>query len=477
LSLARSLVRGEGYQADGIPHTLVLPGYPVMLAAIFRVAGEDFLVVNLVQAAFGMGCVLLTAVVLRRWVGTSAAVMLAALAGLTETLVRWSSRVLTDVPHLFFCLLALLLIQEMSRRAGRASRLTLACLVGLVVLVAGMLRLNGLLLLPVAAVALLRPRGNRLTLGEKCIALAVWTAAVGAPFVLWLRHVTSVPPELRNTYLAWAGLDTGPVGLLTNTLATLATLPAQLAETLFRNDLTLVPNVVVVLIAAAGLVLLARRGAWALVLFTVLQVGLFSTQEFQRRYLLVVLPGVVAGFVVGAAWLASLARRSLGTLGINAPAGHAARLAVVMIVLVVLVLNLVPVVKWTVEAHGRPFYETWRGGRWHEERVLSAWMREHTVADEVFWTERPRVIAFLADRKVMGPGTPCEARTVEPLPPREAIRRNLLHWQPRYVFLDDRERAYSERVLEAVTEAWPAFRRVDVPGLSGLTVLELPPPR
>ncbi|HUW58534.1 MAG TPA: hypothetical protein VMZ92_18000, partial [Planctomycetota bacterium] len=47
LSLARSLVRGEGYQADGIPHTLVLPGYPVMLAAIFRVAGEDFLVVNL----------------------------------------------------------------------------------------------------------------------------------------------------------------------------------------------------------------------------------------------------------------------------------------------------------------------------------------------------------------------------------------------------------------------------------------------
>ena len=467
LSLGRSLARGEGYRVGGIPHTLVLPGFPLILAAVFRTLGENYLVMNLVQALFGMGCVLLTVALFRRWLGLRAAVLLAVLFGMTESLVRWSSRILTDAPHLFFVLLALLLIQEMGRRAHRASRLALALLVGPTMLIAGVLRLNGFLLIPVALAVLFRPREGGLKLGEKIVTVLVWSALIALPLLSWYRYVSHVPADMRNTYLGYATFMQGPGHLLRYTVETVCELPEQLTEALLRNHLTLVPNLLVVVVVGVGLVRLVRHGGWHVVLFVLLQLGLFATQEFSRRYLLVVLPFLVAGFVVGAAYLTAVVGRR------RAP-GRPSRAAVRGVVLVMLVLNLLPILKWTVEVHRRPFYEKYRGGRWREEVVLAEWMRRNTRARDIFWTGRPIILSYLSDRKVRGPGTPCAVRARELVPPAEVLRRNLRYWSPRYVVLDAREKEFRERVVGLIRQDDSGVRRVDIPGLKRLELLELP---
>ncbi len=463
LSLGRSLARGEGYQVDGIPHTLVLPGFPLILAAVFRTLGENFLVMNLVQALFGMGCVLLTIALLRRWLGLRLAVLLAVLLGMTESLVRWSSRILTDIPHLFFVLLGLLLIQEMGRRATRASRLTLALLVGPTMLIAGVLRLNGFLLVPVALAVLFRSRGNRLKPGEKIVAVLVWLTVIALPLVWWYLYVSAVPAEMRNTYLGYATFMQGPTYLLRYTAATVCQLPEQLTEALLRNHIILPLNVLVVLVVGVGLARLARHGGWHLVLFALLQFGLFATQEFSRRYLLVVLPFIVVGFVVGAAYLTVL-------LGRRRTPGRGGRAAVLVVILVVLALNLAPIVKWTVQVHRGPFYEKYRGGRWREEVVLADWMRKNTHPRDIFWTGRPIILSYLSDRKVRGPGTPCAVRAHDLVPPVEVLRRNLAHWKPRYVILDAREKPFRELVMGLIREDDSRARRVGIPGLERLEV-------
>ena len=433
LDLGRSLAAGKGYQVDGIPHTLGFPGLPLILAAVFATVGENYLVMNFLVTLMGIGCVLLTIVLLRRWLGTRLAVVVALLTGLTETVVRYSARILTDIPHLFFSLLSLVLIEEMWIQKSGRRRVLMAVLVGGSVTAACMLRPNGLVLIPVALLALFWRRYSLLTLREKIIALLIWLAAIGGPLLLWQLHIHSVDAAQRRTYVESSALVGGIPRLLTHMMNNFDQLPSQLAETLARNHLGMVLNVVLLLVVMLGLLRLARQGAWHLVLYTVLGTGLLFLHCFQRRYLLAMLPFAFAGVLLGVARLFSFAQR------LHPDSRNWRRAATITLVVLMAgfpLVNAFPIAKLTHQKYLRPFYEHYDDGHWNDEVVLGQWMRAHTKPDSVFWAYDTSVLSYLSQRTLRGPATPYGGMKPTACRHPEELLENLNHWQPQYIILD-----------------------------------------
>ena len=140
LSLGRALAEGRGYVHNYRAHTLILPGFPLLIASVARALDMDcapdrLLPLNIMMALFGVGCVVLTFFLLKA-VGASDETMLAALAlvAFSRQMYFYSARILTDIPFLFVALLTLWATLRCLRSDGRAFWLWLLCatLLGLI---------------------------------------------------------------------------------------------------------------------------------------------------------------------------------------------------------------------------------------------------------------------------------------------------------------------------------------------------------
>lgn len=472
LDLGRSLAAGKGYQVDGIPHTLAFPGLPLMLAAVYRTLGENFFVMNLIETLMGVGCVLLTIVLLRRWVGIRLAVVIGLLTGMTETLVRYSARVLTDIPHLFFSLLSLVLIEEMWMQRSSGRRVLMALLVGCSVTVACMLRPTGLVLIPVALVALFWRRYSLMKLREKILALLIWAAAIGGPLSVWELYVSGVDAAQRRTYVESSVLLRGITRLLAHMQNNSDQLPGQLAETLARNHFGVVLNVILLLVIVLGLVRLARRGAWHLTLYTVLGTGLLFIHCFQRRYLLAMLPFAFAGLLLGTARLFSFGEERHPT---SRTWRTWASVTLIVLMLGFPLVNAFPIAKLTHQKYQRPFYQKYDDGRWNDEIVLGEWMRNNTPPDTVFWTHYTSVLSYLSQRTVRGPETPYRGMNRTAWQSTTELLENLSHWKPDYLIVDTT--TSRRRVVEKlVKEGRINVVRVLIDGIGKLRVYRFQSP-
>lgn len=131
-SLARSLVRGEGYVYNGQPVRLVPPGYPVVLAAAFSIS-PTFLAGKLVNLLCMLGAGLLAHRVLLRLVSPTLAIWSAVLGGLLAPAYPLTMWLHTDP---LFCLIgwsaALFAVRSVEAtgrtRLGWLAALLLACL-------------------------------------------------------------------------------------------------------------------------------------------------------------------------------------------------------------------------------------------------------------------------------------------------------------------------------------------------------------
>ncbi len=472
LNLARSLAAGRGYQIDGIQHTLVFPGFPTMLAAVFATLGENFFVMNLIEALMGIGCVLLSFALFRRWLGDHLALVIAILTGTTETLIRYSSRLLTDMPHLFFSLLSLFFIQQMWVQKTGTRRMVTSFLAGCSVMAACMMRPNGVVLIPVAVVALFWRRRNAMKLWEKSLSLLGWLVAIGGPLLLWQLYVSGVDVTQRRTYLGSSMLLRGFWQLLEHMLETLVHLPEQLTKCIARNHVGAVANTIILLVVVLGLVRLARHGGWHLTLYTVLGVGLLLTQQFQRRYLLAMLPFAVAGFILGSAYLISLAERKwAGSVRLRLWVSA----LMIMLMLSLPLANALPVAKLTYQKYRRPFYEKYDDGRWNDQVVLAEWMRNNTPEDTVFWTHYTSVLSYLSERTVRGPKTPYPRMTKATWRSPKGLLRNLSHWKPDYLIVDITS-GRRKLVESLITEKRVEVKQVNVPGLKRLRIYRFKKP-
>ena len=469
LSLARSLAAGHGYQVDGIPHTLVFPGFPLMLAAVVGLFGENFFFLNLLITLFGVASLVLVWLLLRPWLGSRLAVVVTLITGTSETFLLYSSRVLTDVPHLFFVLLALWLIQQMWFQPTPTRRVVAAVLAGAVVMLASMIRPNGLVLVPVALAALFYRKRNPMSLREKLTALFAWIVAIGAPFFYWYRFIENVDVSLRSTYFSSSSLIRGFAAFARYVYRQTLTLPGQVAETLSRNELTLVGNIIVLILVVIGFVRLARRGAWHLSFYSVLATGFLAMQLFNRRYLLAILPLLVIAFLLGTTWLLYRLQRLR-------PRSRALRkslpFALVFLILFFPLANAYPVFKLTRERYLSPFYQKFEEGRWRDRLTLADWMQSQTPPDTVYWTRYNYIYSYLSHRIVRGPFSAYRGPSPLAWSSTNGLLRDFARWKPDYLIVDSQSDE-RRRIDKFIQRSRLHAVRVEVPEVHSLRIYRL----
>ena len=475
MTLARSLARGEGFQeGPGVPHTLVYPGFPLILAGVMKLFGERMFFMNLCVTLMGMGCIALTYLVMKPWLEKRVAMLVAFLTGSTHTLLNYSGVLITDVPHLFFTLLSLWLIQ-LTWFAGSARRRLLAGLcAGVSVMAAAMIRPNGLfILVPLALAMVIFPRRVALKTWEKLVVLGVWLAAVGIPLLCWVLFIGNVDAEIRKTYLQASILSSGFAPFVGNMLRQLADFPEELAKTLGRNTALPPGNLLILAFFLVGLVRMIRFGAWHVSAYAVVGTA-FATIDIQRRYLLAILPLTVACSLIGAAWMAlALFRASF----VPRKRRKLIPWALLGLIIFMPLANVLPVAKLTWEKHRRPFYQKHGEGNWSDHMVLAEWMRESTPEHSVFWARDSYVLAYFSDRTVRGPATPWEGESEHYWRRDVGLQNHLAHWKPDYIVVDT-----DRRVREIIENRLIARRRlkaqpVEIEGVYQLRVYKvLEPP-
>jgi 4-amino-4-deoxy-L-arabinose transferase-like glycosyltransferase len=110
MALARSLLGGEGYLADGVPTSRWLPGYPIFLAGLFWLFGESTLWVGLVQSLLHATNALVLFFLGRRLFGNGVGVTAGFMAALYPFYLFFVPILLTETITVLLASLSLLFI-------------------------------------------------------------------------------------------------------------------------------------------------------------------------------------------------------------------------------------------------------------------------------------------------------------------------------------------------------------------------------
>ncbi|MGH0031290.1 MAG: ArnT family glycosyltransferase, partial [Myxococcota bacterium] len=197
--LAQSLLAGEGYRFQDLPHGKYPPGFPGLLALV-QWLGLGVRGVHLVVAAGAVGSVVLTFRLLRHRHGRWFAFGAAGLTLVNHDFLGHQAHVLSDLPYLALSLGAILSAERMRDDASwRRTLLTAALCVA-----AASVRSIGVVLAPAILLGLLaRRRGPGEAATDRALALragvvaAVTLAAVGS----WLAYGEHVTRETRVNLL------------------------------------------------------------------------------------------------------------------------------------------------------------------------------------------------------------------------------------------------------------------------------------
>jgi len=113
VALGQAMAAGANYQVGGM-YAARMPGYPALIAAVFRVVGPGAVgigVLLILQAALGAACCYLT-YLLGRCGSEGVGLVAAALVALDPLSVAFSAAVLSETPFTFLLLLALVLVGQ-----------------------------------------------------------------------------------------------------------------------------------------------------------------------------------------------------------------------------------------------------------------------------------------------------------------------------------------------------------------------------
>ncbi|MBD3182339.1 hypothetical protein GF312_08610 [Candidatus Poribacteria bacterium] len=115
IMLGKSLITFNGFKYMGIPHTKYPFMFPLMLAPIIGIFGKNFLLMRIFIVLTALGSIYLTYWLFSRkynfWFGMGMMLMTAA----SFPLMFESTRILSDIPYMFFSLLALVFIRRYAK--------------------------------------------------------------------------------------------------------------------------------------------------------------------------------------------------------------------------------------------------------------------------------------------------------------------------------------------------------------------------
>jgi len=112
ITVSRALATGHGYTYMGYAHTKYPFMFPLLLAPITGIFGYNFLLMRLLIVLTGLGAIWLTFILIRGIAGTWIALAVMALTAASYPLMFEATRVLSDLPYMFFSMLALILIRR-----------------------------------------------------------------------------------------------------------------------------------------------------------------------------------------------------------------------------------------------------------------------------------------------------------------------------------------------------------------------------
>lgn len=343
--LGKSLATGHGYRWLNLPGTPPAthfpPGYPALLAAIWRAFPNfpanvlAFKAANAVLLAVASGALVLLA--RRRFGFSPLAAAALTISGCAVIPVLTLSSVVLSEPLFLALLIPVLLFAEVvvdSERRGRD-----LVLLGLLAGVATLVRTHGIALVFGLALALaLRqpaiasrrddrrtsPRGRL----KDATLLLLSAALLILPWQLWVHANQSVLPEplrgLYESYTSWIanGVKAEGPELLWNTLVRTSLTTAGMFAT-FGTPLAFSWARLLVLITLAALLIFGARRAWIAAPATALFLALYSAivalwPYAPARFVWGVWPLVVLVFVLGARDVASWAPRRSWPAGARA---------------------------------------------------------------------------------------------------------------------------------------------------------------
>ncbi len=215
--LARSVARGGPYEfGQGGDRVFRTPGYPVLLAPLFLVFGDDppLLVARVQSAVFGTVAVLGVWLLAQRLFGTAAAHLAAVAAAVYPGLIVLSVVVLSEAAFCALVPFQLLLWTLAWQADSRRRSLLVGVSTGLLAAAITLIRPSWLLFVPFAAVAGLvcnRRRGR-----HAAIAAAVMAGLIAGMTPWWIRNarVTGhfVPTTLQVGASLYDGLNPRATG-------------------------------------------------------------------------------------------------------------------------------------------------------------------------------------------------------------------------------------------------------------------------
>ncbi len=399
LSLARSMVAGEGYRFNEQICNTVTPGLPLILAALRMAFGTNYWMPKLFVVACALGTLAIVYRVIARQGSRRTALAVIVCCALSYTFCTYGHRIMTGVPFtlLFWATLAVCLQARRKSMGLLPVALLLAC-VGLTI------RIPGVMLLGPLAVGLMleRPRGQRrwrtVVIGGSLLGTLVVTTLV---FKILGQKATDDAPLYMSSVQQVASLSALQIGgrLARGMLA----VPSLLAEMLTSQKgmvSTLIfglPATVMLVVGGVGQWRSGRRLAIVTVLLSVVGLALLgdSAGGIRPRYLLPAHPLIVWLVIDG--WFQAL--RAAGT--------RAALVAATVFTIVVVGTNaprlLRNVVYYTYLSYTPQYYQLVRGGdhaEWHalNEQVRRVCPPDRPVAmsgDEI------SIVHYLTERRVI----------------------------------------------------------------------------
>lgn len=137
LHLTRSLLESGSYAMWAKPSAYVAPAYPFFLAGVFKIFGENFLAVKLIQVVLGGATVLLVYFLALRFMRPAAAWLAALIVALHPELVGVTGFIYTETLFVFLLTATLLLAVRAMASAKPAHFLIAGALLGLTTLCRG----------------------------------------------------------------------------------------------------------------------------------------------------------------------------------------------------------------------------------------------------------------------------------------------------------------------------------------------------
>jgi hypothetical protein len=442
MTIARSLVQGEGFSYPTGYEDVVNPGLPYLIAGGFALFGVgNVLAVHVAMAVLGVASLVLVYALVRRRFDRPTAVIVMVMLAVTETFFRYSFHLLTDMP--FLVGVALLLL-------GYEYAFSPRWALGLVMVAAGvavmtMFRSVALTMMAALLVTLLMQAiggGKRMRL---LLVGAVALAAMGLARSFDPRTATAtelIRDESRVLQRLIAQLPDTIMHALRENLPTLLT--ESTAEAVFSVDFGAVVSGV---LAAAVLVVAARllaiRLLWAMiVIMFFVQWLLFLPSD---RYFLPILPLLLIAWWQSALWLERRCARRWQWAVLAA------------MVVLWMAPNVIRTAGFVVEQRRRPFLATYERGRYVAMKDLAGRLPSVLKDGDIVIASQGPVLCYFSGLPVMDSKELWRATDAEP----KRVARFLSGYDNVYVLMP--LKGNHQRLLKAVhvNEVRPLLESVD----------------